>query len=132
MPEVEVLGAEFLENQRARLRAARDEVAEIVEGLIAEMNGLMARRREMGGSDEGFGGVDTTSVDVDRARSQYTVALNRLSDIDAALARLDAGTYGRCLDCGGPIGRARLEAIPDAARCVVCQARPRRLRRGLA
>jgi len=37
--------------------------------------------------------------------------------IDAALARLDAGTYGECLDCGEPIPRERLEALPFATRC---------------
>ena len=38
-----------------------------------------------------------------------------LAAIDAALARLDAGTYGTCVTCGKPIGEDRLEAIPYAA-----------------
>jgi DnaK suppressor protein len=42
--------------------------------------------------------------------------------VDAALARLDDGTYGTCLRCGKPIAPARLEALPWAANCIACQA----------
>ena len=43
--------------------------------------------------------------------------------IQAALARLDTGTYGLCTTCGEPISAARLTALPTAARCVRCQDR---------
>lgn len=39
----------------------------------------------------------------------------------AALAAIDAGTYGVCVDCGGEIPEGRLRALPDAVRCVPCQ-----------
>lgn len=48
-------------------------------------------------------------------------------EIDAALARLDAGTYGICEYCGAPIAVERLEAIPQVRLCVACPGR----RRGL-
>jgi len=41
--------------------------------------------------------------------------------IDAAIARLDAGTYGLCTACGQRIGAERLEALPGAALCIDCQ-----------
>ena len=44
-----------------------------------------------------------------------------LGAIEAALARLDAGHYGECLDCGATIAQARLAAYPSALRCVACQ-----------
>lgn len=44
-----------------------------------------------------------------------------VSDIEAALQRLAAGTYGRCIACGTAIPRARLEAHPTAKRCQPCQ-----------
>lgn len=44
-----------------------------------------------------------------------------LADVDAALARLDAGTYGRCTSCGNEIAAERLEALPWAAHCIDCQ-----------
>lgn len=40
----------------------------------------------------------------------------------AALERIGAGTYGRCVDCAEPVPEGRLEARPDAARCITCQA----------
>ena len=43
-----------------------------------------------------------------------------LADIDAALARIQAGSYGRCLNCGGPMGLQRLRAIPEARYCLAC------------
>jgi DnaK suppressor protein len=46
-----------------------------------------------------------------------------------ALQRIDLGTYGICVDCGGPVPEGRLEAKPEAARCVACQARLDRQRR---
>jgi DnaK suppressor protein len=52
--------------------------------------------------------------------------LARIRSLQAALARLAAGDYGRCTQCGGPIGAARLRALPDATTCVACQARQER------
>ena len=40
------------------------------------------------------------------------------NDIDDALAKLDAGTYGVCEECGRPIGEARLQAMPAARLCI--------------
>src|SRR3954470_16004262 len=43
-----------------------------------------------------------------------------IGEIDAALGRIDAGTYGRCVSCGGEIPEERLELRPFAGRCVTC------------
>lgn len=48
------------------------------------------------------------------------VELAELKRIDAALARIEDGTYGECLKCGEPISDARLDAVPDAALCKLC------------
>ncbi len=48
-----------------------------------------------------------------------SVALE-LRDVEEALVRIDAGTWGRCLQCGGAIGRDRLRALPDAKHCISC------------
>ena len=50
-----------------------------------------------------------------RERAQQQLAL-----VDVALARLDAGTFGRCLRCGKPIAPERLEALPWAEHCIDC------------
>ena len=41
-----------------------------------------------------------------------------IKDIDAALAKIDAGTYGICDSCGDTIGEARLDALPASSLCV--------------
>jgi RNA polymerase-binding transcription factor DksA len=57
---------------------------------------------------------------------EITVALtvgaqNALSEVLAALRRMDEGTYGTCERCGGPIDIERLEVLPQAALCMPCQ-----------
>ncbi|MHB8458620.1 MAG: TraR/DksA family transcriptional regulator [Candidatus Limnocylindrales bacterium] len=47
-------------------------------------------------------------------------AVSQLALVEGALARLEAGTFGRCLRCGGPIGAERLEALPWAEMCIGC------------
>jgi YteA family regulatory protein len=49
--------------------------------------------------------------------------LRHIHEVDDALARMDAGTYGVCEVCGQPIPTARLEAMPSATTCVQCQER---------
>ncbi len=43
-----------------------------------------------------------------------------LGAVEQAIERLDAGTYGRCTHCGGPIEAQRLQAVPHASRCSRC------------
>ncbi|WP_432542720.1 TraR/DksA family transcriptional regulator [Kineococcus sp. SYSU DK002] len=57
------------------------------------------------------------------AAAQLDAARRAVADADAALARVDAGTYGACVHCGGPIPAARLEFRPTAAGCVPCTQR---------
>lgn len=44
-----------------------------------------------------------------------------LDAVDAALKRIEAGSYGVCTDCGTDIPAARLHAAPETARCISCQ-----------
>jgi len=53
----------------------------------------------------------------------------QLELVEAALARLDDGTFGTCLRCARPIAPARLEALPWAAMCIECQTARGRERR---
>lgn len=61
-----------------------------------------------------------------RTERQTEFAMNEhetaeLGDIEAALERIQAGTYGTCCDCGVHIPAARLNAYPTAKRCIACQ-----------
>ena len=46
---------------------------------------------------------------------------DHLEQVEAALRRLDEGTFGACVRCGRPIAADRLEALPWAPRCIDCQ-----------
>ena len=64
------------------------------------------------------GDVGTDVADNDREAAVLEAAAERRAEVEAALARLDAGTYGTCVDCGRPVEDARLEFRPEAARCL--------------
>ncbi len=67
--------------------------------------------------------------ETDRTEAVLDAARRQLGRVLGALQRIDLGTYGTCLDCGGPVAEGRLEAKPEAARCVACQAKHDRWRR---
>jgi RNA polymerase-binding protein DksA len=73
--------------------------------------------------------ADTATETYDR-ELDYTLEENSehvLADIDAALTRIEEGTYGVCTSCGKPIAEERLEARPWAPLCIDCKrARERR------
>src|SRR6185503_6924853 len=48
------------------------------------------------------------------------MTLGEIRQIRAALRRIESGSYGICSSCGGPIGTARLAAVPSALTCVAC------------
>jgi len=58
-------------------------------------------------------------AEVEYAEVQNEV--RELRDVDAALKRIQAGSYGVCADCGAAIPVARLRAYPVAKRCLACQ-----------
>ncbi|MBO4274116.1 TraR/DksA family transcriptional regulator [Microbispora triticiradicis] len=67
-------------------------------------------------------------TDADRTRAMLDAAGRQRTAVLAALRRLDDGGYGRCVDCGSAVPDGRLEARPEAARCVQCQSRAERRR----
>ena len=59
----------------------------------------------------------------------YTLEENEgrlLQAIDAALKRIDDGTYGNCVNCGQPVGAERLEALPWTTQCIGCKRKEER------
>jgi RNA polymerase-binding transcription factor DksA len=69
------------------------------------------------------GDQGTELADFERETAVIEAAQGERGEIEAALARIENGTYGRCVDCGRPIPDERLEARPEAARCLEDQAR---------
>ena len=62
-------------------------------------------------------------ADYERETAVIEAAQSDRGEIEAALARIDAGTYGRCVDCGKEIPEGRLEIKPEASRCLEDQAK---------
>jgi len=112
----------FLEAQRESLLAERGNYLRQAEELKAQADSL-ALEHEPGDVqfDEEGGEGGTSNVDRELDLVLSAQALAAIEEIDRALAKIDAGTYGTCENCGQPIAEARLEAIPYAALCVACK-----------
>jgi len=101
-----------LRERRAELRA--EIRAHLGAGTDTGIVGLSSVPTE---TDDWGVGDELAARDIAEARQQ----LAALADVDAALSRAAAGSYGECVDCGEPIAAARLKAYPAATRCIDCQ-----------
>jgi DnaK suppressor protein len=63
----------------------------------------------------------TNLADADREEASLEVLLAQQERVREALSRLEAGSYGKCVNCGRELPDERLEARPEAERCVDCQ-----------
>src|SRR6266568_2470693 len=111
------------ERFRTALLDERQRIEGAIDYLHRETPGTLEDETEemMGGSDNHLG--DAAAGTLDR-EIDYTLEQNSeqvLAQIDAALARIDAGTFGTCTNCGKPIAEERLEARPWATLCIDCQ-----------
>jgi RNA polymerase-binding transcription factor DksA len=75
--------------------------------------------------DEGFADSGQVTAERGEVDALATSLLEGLREVDDALAKFDAGTYGACESCGQEIGDARLEAMPSARFCMVCASQRR-------
>ena len=111
---------------RQQIEEFRRTIAKRREALLAEIREDVARSRDETYSAIAGPVVDTADEAVadllsDLDNAETSRDLNELREIEAAQARLDAGDYGQCEDCGLEIALARLRAVPGASRCVKCQ-----------
>ena len=99
-----------------------DELTSRRSQLQVELDRLTEPPEE--GASVGFGKRvgDGTTEAVERLATTATARAisNSIKEIDVALAKVEAGTYGTCDSCGSEIGEARLEARPSASLCVDC------------
>ena len=106
------------------LRRLRGEAQAQVERLDQDLLEVFEASRSSNADDE----HDPEGSTIAFERAQLTALLaagrRRLAELDDALARSAAGTYGRCERCGTAIPAERLAARPFATTCVACAARP--------
>jgi DnaK suppressor protein len=113
---------QFLSEQRVLLAEERESYTRQANELKAAADSL-ALEHEPGDVqfDEEGGEGGTSNVDRELDLVLSAQALAAIGEIDRALRKLDAGTYGVCEQCGNPIPQARLKALPYAALCVSCK-----------
>jgi RNA polymerase-binding transcription factor DksA len=100
-----------------------------LEGMLADLERSRATLAAENPEDEAKG-RESRSADpgaalayADREEAVVAAMERQRTQVTAALGRIDAGTYGRCIDCGAALPDERLDARPEAARCVKDQAR---------
>ncbi|GAB3907096.1 TraR/DksA family transcriptional regulator [Microbispora bryophytorum] len=101
-----------------------------LESMLAELDRSInvLRGDPAAGRDRSLPDAGADLTDADRTRAMLDAASRQRTAVLAALRRLDDGGYGRCVDCGTLVPEGRLEARPEAARCVGCQSRTERRR----
>lgn len=107
------------ESHRASLRARRDVVKSEILSALGRINDDRHAALAEQVHDTKDHAIAQLLMDSDDADLRRAAA--ELQDIDAALQRVSAGTYGRCSACGTEIPATRLSAYPTAKRCVACQ-----------
>jgi RNA polymerase-binding transcription factor DksA len=129
VPQKPNLGERTIERLRTHLTEERARHLRQADDLAAEAEAL-AHERDQGDTqfDEESGEGDTVNVERERDLLLSASARQTVEQIDAALARMDAGTYGLCVPAGRRIAVERLDAIPYAEECVDCKARAERRR----
>jgi DnaK suppressor protein len=111
---------------RDELLAERRRVLDAIEYLHKENPGSLEDETEEMPIDNHL--AETATATLDR-EIDYTLEENSehvLAAIDSALARIEDGTFGRCVTCGKEIGEERLAAIPWATQCIDCKRKEER------
>jgi RNA polymerase-binding transcription factor len=101
-----------------RLEQARDELDRSIAVLRGEKPDGSEADAPHDPADAG-----TRLSEADRTEAVLASASTQRAQVLNALRRIQEGTYGTCLDCGALIPEGRLEARPEASRCVKCQAK---------
>lgn len=106
-----------IQEMKKRLEAKRAEIQQNIAGLTEAYpqpneNGIVSQDAE---------DFEDTAVDFQEMQQEQSIMVNEqalLTEVEEALKRIEAGTYGRCTACGEQIPDKRLEAMPWVALCV--------------
>ncbi|HEV7862616.1 MAG TPA: TraR/DksA C4-type zinc finger protein [Acidimicrobiia bacterium] len=94
-----------LEEERARIRGQLEQMGHFGTGMSF---------------DEGFADSGQVTAERGEVEALANSLVETLTEVEHALEKFDAGTYGVCEQCGAPIPDARLEAKPAARLCIDC------------
>jgi len=114
--------------EKHQLQSYQTQLIDLRERFFQEINSAEEALREDITSPGTVTHLPTHPADNDASGldEQLAIVANEeqlLEEVDAALARIEAGTFGQCVDCGKPIDEQRMAAVPYAARCIGCAKR---------
>ena len=112
----------MVDDVRRRLVEERSTTLVRLASLTADHDAVVAASLDTNADDEHDPEGTTIAFERSQIGSLARQVRHHLAEVDAALERVDAGTYGGCERCGAPIGAARLEALPAARLCIRCAA----------
>lgn len=112
------MDAGTLERLRSELTEERAQHVELLDEHGADPYGERVRHLDVG--NDGFADSGQATEERSELLAQIDQARTRVHQLDEALARMDAGTYGKCASCGNPIQPERLEIRPLSVTCVDC------------
>jgi len=105
---------------RVALEQRLREIDALLARLDADEASLRTDRADATADDEHDPEGSTLSGEWQRVDALRRARLDERAEVEEAIRRMDAGTYGVCVRCGDPIPPARLEARPMATMCVAC------------
>ena len=114
------------EHYRRRLVEERERVQEAIDYLHEENKGSLEDETQEIQSDNHLADDATSTYDRELDATLEDNEERMLDAIDAALKRIEDGTYGVCANCGEPIPAERLEAVPWATTCIDCKRKEER------
>jgi len=109
--------------QKERLIEERRRLAEQVATLARTFDQVVeSSELDMTADDEHDPDGSTIAFERQQVAALLASARARLAEVEAALGRLRAGTFGVCESCGASISPERLEALPGTRTCITCAA----------
>ncbi|MBS4098410.1 MAG: TraR/DksA family transcriptional regulator [Sulfuricella sp.] len=109
--QIQELEGQLKTRQTQLLAEIRNELAQSGDQHYIDLSGRV--------TDLGDESVADMLADLEAAHLDRQI--NDLRDIETALARIKAGEFGQCAECGDEVAFNRLQAYPTATRCIFCQ-----------
>jgi DnaK suppressor protein len=110
---------------RTHLATDRERTTLLIQDIDEEMGAISSSRRDTATDDEHDPEGPTLAFERSQASAVRAQSVRHLVEIDAALLRMDEGTYGLCTACRGRVALGRLQVRPQAAHCIQCAERAR-------
>jgi DnaK suppressor protein len=119
-------------NKKADVKAYRERLLALrarLRGDVTQMaDATLKKNRSEGNGDLSSMPIHMADIGSDNFEQEFTLSLmesegGTLENIEAALERVEDGTYGVCEECGVKIPKMRLNAVPYATMCVKCASR---------